>query len=85
MFQWVESTIEWFYENFCHSIRRSRKCRYCGKYLHYLDYYVIKDGREMTSFCNSECGCRYVDHYSRNREPFNNYKRNRAKSEDWFD
>ena len=84
MFTWFKKIIESFYIHLCHSHRRQRKCVHCGRFLKLFDYYVIRDGREELKFCNSECGCTYIDNYSRNRGPYDDYRRQRVKSDEWF-
>jgi len=86
MFQWVESTIEWFYENFCYSHRRSRKCYYCSRFLPILpeNYHTIRDNKMEIDFCSQRCSIDWIESFNRNRPSFDEYKKTRAKSEEWF-
>lgn len=84
MYQWMKDLIEGLYAHICTSHRRQRKCKYCGRFLLLLEYYTVKDGREITKFCNADCACNWINFHNRNQASFNEYRRHSVKSEDWI-
>jgi len=86
MWKWCEDLIEYLYTQVCYSHRRSRKCHFCGEFLAILpdNYHIIRDNKTEISFCSTRCSISWITSYNRDRRSFDEYRRNRAKSDEWF-